>query len=174
VGINQRIFHSWDGTNIRNIFFIFTPGSMRLYGGATNASGAYGVKSPDWVAGQWYSMCTVRPKGATGTNLKAYVDGSPFALTVALDPGDCNVQATWIGRSLTGTDYYSNSPIALVYTWNRALSAEEVAWLHREPFAMFKDYNEIYYSFPWTTAGAIMNLIQGPNLGADLFNGALR
>jgi hypothetical protein len=65
--------------------------------------------------------------------------------------------------------------VQYVYIYNRALSAEEVAWLNREPYAMFEQPispASLYYEAA-PPVGAIMNQFQGANIGADLFNGAL-
>jgi hypothetical protein len=77
-----------------------------------------------------------------------------------------------------GTNLYGwgntffNGSIDSVRIYNRALPAEEVTWLYREPYAMFEpSFNPalLYPAAP--PVGAIMNQFQRANIGADLYNG---
>jgi len=83
-----------------------------------------------WVAGTW-----------DGTNLKVYVDGILKNTVDASALGDSSTTDNYsIGaREKSGSELYWDGKIYYVYLYNRALSASEVALLHREPFCMFKD-----------------------------------
>ena len=78
-----------------------------------------------------------------------------------------------IGKRDTNVQYFNGS-IDSVRIYNRALSAEEIAWLYREPYAMFEPaFNPALLYSAAPPVGAIMNQFQRANLGADLYNGAI-
>ena len=74
-----------------------------------------------------------------------------------------------------GSGFYFSGKIWYNYIYNRALSAEEIALLHREPYCMFTralDIGALLYAVP-VVGGSIINQFQKANLGVDLFNGSL-
>jgi len=69
-----------------------------------------------------------------GADSKVYVYGDAI-LEDTLSTGSTSLAANYIGRRTAD----SNSPDALIdhlIIWGRGLSASEIAWLYREPFAM--------------------------------------
>jgi len=75
-------------------------------------------------------------------NGKLYVNGVQEA-SESTSSGNLNLindsQPVGIGGTYENDDYYYcwNGKIEYVFIYNRVLSAEEVRWLYREPFAMF-------------------------------------
>ena len=91
----------------------------------------------------WYHVvCTynrnVNPSQKTYWNgvLKATNNGTND--TIDGTSGSWMVAAKYDG----GTDHFDGS-VAHTMVWNRALTAEEVAWLYREPYAMFTETRRI-------------------------------
>ena len=69
---------------------------------------------------------------------------------------------------------YFVGDIAYVHLHNRALSNSDIYQYNRDPHGMFNRLmTPITMSYVTPPVGAIMNQFQGPNIGADLFNGAL-
>jgi len=71
-------------------------------------------------------------------NAKIYVDGTESdsaAFSGQIHPGIVDL---WIGAMDLETDQFFNGKIEYVYFYDRAISPEEVAYLHREPYAMFQ------------------------------------
>lgn len=69
---------------------------------------------------------------------------------------------------------YFVGDIAYVHLHNRALSNSDIYQYNRDPHGMFnRSMTPITMSYVTPPVGAIMNQFQGPNIGADLFNGAL-
>jgi len=99
-----------------------------------------------------------------------YIDGIPETVEETAI-GDMSIldKAT-IGaleRDAVGSFYIGD--IAYAHTHNRAFSDTDALKYHRKPHEMFERPmlpTSMYYK-------TIMNLFQGPNTGADLFNGAL-
>ena len=61
-------------------------------------------------------------------------------------------------------------PISLWGVWNRALHPAEIQQLYVDPHALLRPRRRVFAA---VVAGAIMNQMQGSNLGADLYNGTL-
>jgi len=111
--------------------------SFRVFTDTTNdciitSTSSHATDGSEWVhvAGTW------RPYGAY-----LYVNGVQEASDTVTD-GNLNVtdnQFVGIGGTYEGADYVCcwNGSIEYVFIYNRALSAEEIRWLYREPFAMF-------------------------------------
>jgi hypothetical protein len=96
------------------------------------STSSHATDGNEWahVAGTW------KPYGAY-----LYINGVQEASDTDTD-GNLNVydnQFVGIGGTYEGSSYHScwNGGIEYVFIYNRALSAEEVKWLYREPFAMF-------------------------------------
>lgn len=103
-----------------------------------------------------------------------YIDGIPEATNNDV-VGDMSIINTANIGVLERTDLaaYFVGEIAYVHTHNRAFSDDDADLYNRDPYGMFKR-SMIPTSMCYTTpVGAIMNQFQGPNIGADLFNGAL-
>lgn len=98
-----------------------------------NSTSTHATDGSEWmhVAGIW------RPGDS-----KLYVNGVQEA-NESSSSGSLNFvndsQSVGIGGTYENSDYYGcwNGKIEYVFIYNRALSAEEVRWLYREPFAMF-------------------------------------
>ncbi|MEJ2702426.1 MAG: LamG domain-containing protein [Sedimentisphaerales bacterium] len=97
-----------------------------------DSTSSHAIDGSEWVhvAGTW------RPHGAY-----LYVNGVLEASDTATD-GNLKVddnQFVGIGGTYESGNFVScwNGGIEYVFIYSRALSAEEVRWLHREPFAMF-------------------------------------
>ena len=105
-----------------------------------------------------------------GTNVELFVNG----VSKGIDTGSLtsNVNNLIIGKYLSVANF--NGLIDSVRIYNRALSAEEVAWSYREPYAMFEpSFNPALLYSAAPPVGAIMNQFQKANIGADLYNGVL-
>jgi hypothetical protein len=85
------------------------------------------------TTGSWYYFCLVN-NGADQAQKKIYLNGidNTEATTTDLSPGS-DASSFHIGSLIF------NGLIDNVGIYSRALSASEIAWLYREPFAMF-DY----------------------------------
>ena len=83
--------------------------------------------------GNWHHAICIKD----GNDFKMYVDGL-FFNTVDITGytfsgiGNLNIGAAWY------TAGHFNGSIGSAHIYNRALSAEEVTWLYREPYAMFE------------------------------------
>jgi len=105
------------------------------------------------AANQWYSIAGV----IRGQNdMEIYIDGvddggSYSGTATAMDASSGEPSfGRWAALS---TDQYLTGNIEYVYLLNRALSASEIALLHREPFCMFAGAGR-----PPLTGGQIVNL----------------
>ena len=112
----------------------------------------------------WHHIVAV--SGVSGRNI--YFDG-------ILDEtaGYYNIAFTTTNLNIGGArgDIFNGS-IDNVRIYNRALSAEEIAWSYREPYAMFEPaFNPALLYSAAPPVGAIMNQFQKANIGADLYNG---
>lgn len=95
-----------------------------------------------WNAEQWYHAVFTR----NGSSYKVYIDGIDDTSAVVGSNTDIvtfNNTANWyIGGGTaesvaTAHTRYFNGSIDSVRVYNRALSADEIAWSYREPYAMF-------------------------------------
>lgn len=120
----------------------------------------------------WYNV--VGTYDSTTGIAKIYVDGREQTATDSASGGITSRPANkvYIG-SRAGSAIHFNGSIDSVRIYNRALSAEEVAWSYREPYAMFNPaFNPALLYSAAPPVGAIMNQFQKANIGADLYNGA--
>ncbi len=122
-------------------------------------------------ANQWYNGAVTGTiiDGAT-TNYKLYLRGIEcIYVGTTTEPILSDTQDLHMGNSPFGR--WFDGRISNVLIYNSALADEEILELHWNSNAMFS-YPAILgsLSFP---LGAIINQFQGPNVGADLFNGAL-
>lgn len=69
---------------------------------------------------------------------RLYIDGIEKASAPYTHAITTNTQVLQIGGRGIETANYFDGTNEYVYIYNRALSAEEVAWLNREPYAMFE------------------------------------
>lgn len=122
------------------------------------------------TVGKKYQICAV----FNGTVKTIYLDGIYFASSN--HSGDLDWSGTTqlrVGASDTDT-YHFDGKCSYIYVYNRALSAEESARLHREPYAMFEpSFNPALLYSAAPPVGAIMNQFQKANIGADLYDGCL-
>ena len=142
--------------------------------GIRNAKIIHSAHGTPWIeflnytipaANQWYHIAVVH----SGLTSYLYINGElkdeeDIAINVKI--GKC-----YIGVNLGMTSSFNGS-IDSVRIYNRALSAEEVVWSYREPYAMFEPaFNPALLYSAAPPAGAIMNQFQRANIGADLYNG---
>ena len=77
--------------------------------------------------------------GTTSTDsAKLYVDGVLFDAATATGTNNANRFNVYVGGYRPSGAYEFDGKIDHAILWNRALSAGEIAWLHREPFCMFE------------------------------------
>ena len=106
---------------------------VRAY--SRNTSAVYADSTTGFTANKWHLATGVFASAASRI---AYIDGgSPGSNTSS--QAALNWDRTAIGYfgDSTPTNYFSGK-ISVAYIWNRALTAAEVRWLYREPFAMFE------------------------------------
>lgn len=74
-----------------------------------------------------------------GTNLRGYINDRQVCVKSDVS-GTMNSYSTdlYLGRHPNNTSYDFSGQIEYCYIYNRALSAREIAWLYRTPFAMFE------------------------------------
>lgn len=58
-----------------------------------------------------------------------------------------------IGRRHTTPGYYFNGFIYYYYIYNRGLTSSEIAWLYRDPYAMFEQPSSVWYGFEEEAGG---------------------
>lgn len=118
---------------------------------------------------------TVSLSQSSKSSRTIYIDGIPEETDVDAVGDMSTLDTSNIGvleRDTFGS--YFVGDIAYVHIHNRALSDADVQQYNREPHAMFKrPMMPASMSYVAPPIGAIMNQFQGPNIGADLFNGAL-
>ena len=97
-------------------------------------SGVRNFDTPVLAINTLYHVAAVR----RGTTVTVYVNAIPGASTVEINYTMSNAKCT-VGRSgATSSGDYTNGYLNLPMIYNRALSPEEIAYLHREPYAMFQ------------------------------------
>ena len=109
----------------------------------------------------------------TGTAMKIFIDGIEEASGNAgnITWNNWQWQINNDGGAPTSLNPINGS-IDSVRIYNRALSAEEIAWSYREPYVMFEpSFNPALLYSAAPPVGAIMNQFQRANIGADLYNG---
>jgi hypothetical protein len=120
--------------------------------------------------GHWVDLVAVK----TGTHIVLFKDGFDVTNThgIHINPAESsdNFQISKYADSTIA--YFLDGSIDNVRIYNRALSAEEIAWLYREPYTMFEPaFNPALLYSAAPPVGAIMNQFQRANIGADLYNG---
>lgn len=90
------------------------------------------------TAGQWYSVAATYFPAAAGTNKFTYLDGK-------VDQSGSTTNTMAFTSAVSGICRYENSAsqyfpgrLALMGVWNYAMSAGQIAQLHRDPIAMFR------------------------------------
>jgi len=121
----------------------------------TDWSGGTAVATKAFSVGIWHQCVAVF---VSNSDRRAYIDGGnegTNATACAVPP----VDRTHIGATADSTPgAYMSGIIDHVMLYNRVLSAREIAWLYREPFAMFDDVASVSMHVPVTVvylAGAI-------------------
>lgn len=104
-----------------------------------------------------------------------YIDGVPEEVDTDTVGDLSTMDTSNIGvleRDTFGS--YFVGEIGYVHIHRRGFSDADAELYNRKPFAMFKrPISPAQQSYVAPPIGAIMNQFQGPNIGADLFNGAL-
>ena len=105
--------------------------------------------------------------------MRIYIDGNEVATSLTgAEPSSMYDSSSETVKIGFGFNTYLDGSIRSGSVYNQAKSAEEITWLYREPYAMFKPaFNPalLYSAIP--PVGAIMNQFQRANIGADLYNG---
>ena len=93
------------------------------------------VSSKRLVAGQWHQVVGV---AASATDRRCFVDGGNKGTNSIAVNAPSGLNRISIGRAGDFTPgYYFPGKVGCVFVWNRVLSDTEIAWLYREPYAMF-------------------------------------
>ena len=148
------------------IYFQISNGSSQ-----SNANGSCSSWSED---GNTHNIVATWDGTTNANGIKIYVDG---VVTYQGTSAITSIQALASDFDIGGygQTFNFNGNIASARVYNRTLSPDEVAYLHREPYAMIQQpispASLFYEAAP--PIGAIMNQFQGASIGADLFNGAL-
>ena len=129
----------YDGSKRSYLLWARAGGELRVVLGNTTGSAAQldeETTNLDMSADVWYHVGATWDK-AIG-NIRFYKNGQ---LIETLGSGGtqsmaANTQPLRIGTNYVFADYFAGS-ISDVCIYNRALSIEEMGWLHREPYAMF-------------------------------------
>ncbi len=124
-GYSFELLDSDDGSNPRKLrFFKF---------GLTPTSHFSTATIPD---NTWTDVAAVY----NGAESIIYINGAEDSSPSATGSITTNNDSLKIGfsRSSGNTDNYFNGNIIYVLFYNRALTPNEIAWLHREPYAMFE------------------------------------
>ncbi len=109
-----------------------------------------------------------------GTTLSVYLNGilDNTDTGTVRDVSLASVVASIGARGEGLVNFFAGS-IFNLFAWSRGLNAAEVLKHRKNSYAMFQRFvSPVGFVVP-TPVGAIMNQFQGPNLGADLFNGAI-
>jgi hypothetical protein len=73
-----------------------------------------------------------------GINAVVYLNGVGIATNPATEaPYTGSNQPVWIGRRQDGATQF-NGVLLAVYVWSRMLSAAEMLWVHKEPYAIWR------------------------------------
>ena len=158
------IFEMGSAGDDRLIFYLNDDGHIRfmLYKGT--AEYAYSIATT--FSSKLYHLVGT----FDNTGIKLYIDG------ISQVDGSANTISAITSARIGDTALASTIPfdglINSVHIYNRALSAEEITWSYREPYAMFEPaFNPALLYSAAPPVGAIMNQFQKTNVGADLYNG---
>lgn len=140
----QRIFHSCIDTANPNLYGVYLQttsgsnleisyGSGGVASASTRRSKTGGTVTTDlnMYAGVIRSALDMNLY-INGLDIGGSYSGSGSSYNPGTKPGGINV------LEYASTLYYGNNFISFTCVYNRALSAEEVTWLNREPYAMFQ------------------------------------
>lgn len=162
-----------------DIFFRAAGASPQLQLGLDISGVKYAKSVNDaLVVSTWHHVAGTYRSGDSVIQL--WIDGS--------EPSYSQQDSTGGGTIATNTDpiliarrkdgYYFGGDIGYVRMYNRALSAAEIQASYQRCLArasaMKRTWMIPYLVTGAAPAGAIMNQLQGPNLGADLFGGAIQ
>lgn len=143
-----------------NVSNVATPG---MFAAQTNSGGASGLQVAGAIDGKPHVFAYSRKVNGGVCDAAMYRDG------LLLASGTVNKVQMWSSASLdyvggvSVAGYGSSSPVALVLGWNRALAADEVAEISRNPWQLFEapdDWDDI-------VAGAVASLIAEATAAAD-------
>jgi len=104
--------------------------------------------------GAWYHVVGIIRSGTMYLYVNGISEGTPLAIGAV----DNYNNAVSIGRLGEYDGLYFNGSIDEVRIYNRALSANEIAWLYREPYAMFDDQVVIIGEVPPLVVGGIITM----------------
>ena len=91
------------------------------------------------TAGKWHQIVCV---AAGTTDRRCYVDGGNKGTNAIAANVPSGLNRISIGRAGDSTPgYYFPGKVGSVFLWNRVLTDSEIAWLYREPYAMFDSDN---------------------------------
>jgi hypothetical protein len=102
---------------------------VRINGSSQNVESATVTKN------QWHHF-VYRYDGENEVIFADGVKGTNYPKTGSLNS---DVNDGIIGCGTSGYTYHFNGAIDEVRIYNRALSAEEIKWLYREPYCMFEE-----------------------------------
>ena len=107
------------------------------------------VSTKCMTAGKWHQIvCVV----AGMTDRRCFVDGANKGINTDSAGAPSGLNRISIGRAGDSTPgYYYPGKVGSVFVWNRVLTDSEIAWLYREPYAMFDTFDSMKsLSFPVT------------------------
>ncbi len=121
-------------------------GEVSLNTNITTTTGR-AVSSKCISAGQWHQVVCVI---AGTTDRRCFVDGGNKGTNSSNVNAPTGLNRISIGRAGDSTPgYYYPGKIGCVFIWNRVLTDNEIAWLYREPYAMFDTISHsMSLSFP--------------------------
>lgn len=164
---NQMIITKSDGVNGWGFYARLANGELRWFvdtGSTAVATWTYGAEN---ISG-WHNLLGVYD----GVNVTLYWDGEEKAFTPLTGNTTNESFSVLFGDHSGGSSLPLSGSIRSARIYNRALSAEEIAWSYREPYAMFEPtFNPALLYSVAPPVGAIMNQFQKANIGADLYNG---
>ncbi|MBN1974196.1 MAG: LamG domain-containing protein [Sedimentisphaerales bacterium] len=133
--------------------------NISLYGRA--------VSTKVLTAGQWHQIVGV---AAGITDRRCYVDGGNKGTNTSSQNAPTGLNRISIARAGDSTPgYYFPGKVSSVFIWNRVLTDVEIAWMYREPYAIFDtDGITKSLSFPAAT-----NSLAGSIYSQSIINGKL-
>jgi hypothetical protein len=110
--------------------YLYWKDASTSYGGLCSSNYASEVNN------KWFQLVGIIKANYDG---EIYLNGrSIWTDTGNSAPTDGSQNLKMFRSELTDSSYYFPGYIDHVFIWNRELSAAEIAWLYREPFAMFE------------------------------------
>lgn len=131
---------------------------LRVY--STTGGSVWATTPASMVAGRWHHVVAV-----FDGRVQVYLDGhsgtksAPLSGSRAVAGGPLRMAAEDDGGAPA---FFWSGGIELFRVWDRALSAAEIAFLSREPYAMFQRRLPV-----WSFAGVPSPLLSGPTLFSD-------